>query len=100
MSPFNSPYLTQNYNSKYVEISSGKTYRSNQWHVKWKYTAHENICVKVDRFLKIVWKISNLNKSKRLIYKIRNFLLSGFKLYAIIMGWMFSKQVVTDPGCE
>ena len=55
MSPFNSPYLTQNYNSKYVEILSGKTYRSNQWRhlmfVKWKYTAHEKIGVKVDRFL-------------------------------------------------
>ena len=24
MSPFDSPYLTQNYNSKYVEILSGK----------------------------------------------------------------------------
>ena len=52
MSPFNSPYLTQNYDSKYVEISSGKTYRSNQWRhlmfVKWKYTAHEKIGVKVD----------------------------------------------------
>jgi len=30
MSPFKSPYLSQNYNSKYVEISSGKTYRSKQ----------------------------------------------------------------------
>ena len=38
--------------------------------------------VKVDRFLKIVWKISNLNKSRRLNYKIRNFLPSGFELYA------------------
>ena len=41
--------------------------------VKWKYTAHEKRDVKVDQFLKIVWEISNLNKSRRLIYKIRNF---------------------------
>ena len=27
-------------------------------YVKWKYTAREKIGVKVDRFLKIVWKIS------------------------------------------
>ena len=37
--------------------------------------------VKVDRFLKIVWKISNLYKSRRLIYKIRYFLTSGFEIY-------------------
>ena len=95
MSPFNSSYLTQNYNSKYVEISSGNTYRSNQWRhlmfVKWKYTAHEKIGVKVERFLKIVWKISNLNKSRRLIYKIRNFLPSGFKLYAIWVECLVNK---------
>ena len=45
MSPFNSPYLTQNYHSKYVERLSGKTHMSNQWRhlmfVKWKYTARE-----------------------------------------------------------
>ena len=68
MSPFKSPYLTKNYHSKYVERSSGKTHMSNQWRhlmfVKWKYTAHKKIGVKVDRFLKIVWKISNLNKSR------------------------------------
>ena len=58
MAPFKSPYLTQNYHSKYVERSShssGKTHMSNQWHhlmfVKWKYTAHEKIGVKVNRFL-------------------------------------------------
>ena len=51
--------------------------------VKWKYTAREKIDVKVDRFLKIVSKISNLNKSRRLIYKVRNFLTSGFEIYAI-----------------
>ena len=28
--------------------------------VKWKYTAREKIGVKVNQFLKIVWKISNL----------------------------------------
>jgi len=39
-----------------------------------KYTAHEKIGVKVDQFLKIVPKFLNLNKSRRLIYKIRNFL--------------------------
>ena len=45
MSPFNSPYLTQIYHSKYVESLSGKTHMSNQWchlmFVKWKYTACE-----------------------------------------------------------
>jgi len=49
--------------------------------VKWKYTAHEKIDVNVDQFLKIVWKISNLNKSRCLIYKKRNFLTSGFEIY-------------------
>ena len=72
MSPFNSPYLTQNYYSKYVERSSGKTHMSNQWRhlkfVKWKYTAREKIGV--DLFL----KISNLNKSRCLISKIHTFL--------------------------
>ena len=67
MSPFKSPYLTQNCHSKYAERSSGKTGLSNQWRhlmfVKWKYTAREEIGVKVDWFLKIVWKISNLNKT-------------------------------------
>ena len=70
MSPFESLYLTQNYHSKYVERSSGKTQMSNQWRhlmfLKWKYTAREKISVKVNQFLKIVWKISNLNKSRRL----------------------------------
>ena len=46
------PYLTQNYHSKYVERSSGKTHKSNQWRhlmfVKWKYTAREKIGVNVD----------------------------------------------------
>ena len=95
ISPFKSPYLTQNYNLKYVEISSGKTYWSNQCchlvFVNWKYTAHEKIGVKVDRFLKIVWKISNLNKSRRLIYKIRNLLPSGFEIYAIWVDCLVNK---------
>ena len=95
MSPFNSPYLTQNYHSKYVERSSGKTHMSNQWShlmfVKWNYTAREKIGVKVDRFLKIVRKISNLNNSIRLIYKIRNFLTSGFELYAIWVECLVNK---------
>ena len=47
MSSFKSPYLTQNYHSKYVERSYGKTHMSNQWRhlmfVKWKYTAREKI---------------------------------------------------------
>ena len=80
MSPFNSPYLTQNNHSKYIERLSGKTHLSNQWRhlrfVKWKYTAREKIGVKVDWFLKIVWKISNLDKSWNICH----------------MGWMFSKQ--------
>ena len=44
--------------------------------VKWKYTAREKIGVKIDQFLKIVWKISSN-------YKIWNFLASGFEIYAI-----------------
>jgi len=55
------------------------------------YTAHEKIGVKVDRFLKIVWKISNLNTSRRLIYKIRNFLTSGFEIYAIWVDCLVNK---------
>ena len=55
MSPFNFPYLTHNYHSIHVDRSSGKTHMSNQWRhlmfVKWKYTAHEKIGIKVDRFL-------------------------------------------------
>ena len=50
--------------------------------VKWKYTAHEKIGV--DRFLKVVWKISNLNK-------IRNFLTSGFEIYAIWVECLVNK---------
>ena len=105
MSPFDSPYLTQNYHSKYVERSSGKTHMSNQWRhlmfvkwkysvrmfVKWKYTAREKIGVKVDRFLKIVWKISNLNKSRCLTYKIRNFLTIGFEIYVIWVECLVNK---------
>ena len=40
---------------------------------------------------KIVWKISNLNKSRRLIYKIRNFLTSGFEIYAIWVECLVNK---------
>ena len=104
MSPFKSPYLTQNYYSKYVERSSGKTRLSNQWRhlmlVKWKYTARAKIGVKVDQFLKIIWKILNLNKSRLLIYKYETFLLVVLKYIICHMSWMFSKQVVTDHGCE
>ena len=50
--------------------------------VKWKYTAHEKIGV--DQFLKVVWKISNLNK-------IRNFLTSGFEIYAIWVECLVNK---------
>jgi len=46
---------------------------------------------KVNRFLKIVWKISNLNKSRRLIYTIRNFLTSGFEIYAIWVKCLLNK---------
>ena len=83
MSPFNSTYLTQNYHSKYIERSSGKTSVSNQWHhlmfVKWKYDAHKKIGVKVDRFLKV------------LLYKIRNFLTSGLEIYAIWVECLVNK---------
>ena len=57
MSPFKSPYLTQNYHSKYVERSSGKTHMSNQWRhlmfVKWKYSAHGKKVSKSIDFLKL-----------------------------------------------
>ena len=39
--------------------------------------------VEVDQFLKLVWKISNLDKSMCLICKIRDFLTSGLEIYAI-----------------
>jgi len=39
--------------------------------------------VKGDRFLRIVWRISNLDKSIRLIYKIRNFLTSVLEICGI-----------------
>jgi len=42
-------------------------------------------------FLKIVWKISNLNKSRRLIHKIRNFLTSGFEIYVIWVECLVNK---------
>ena len=73
MSSFNSPYLTQNYHSKYVERSSGKTHMSNQWRhlmfVKWKYTACEKIGVQ-----KIVLKLSGRFQrgSYKWDYKVRN----------------------------
>jgi len=55
------------------------------------YAACEKMGVKVDQFLKIVWKISNLNQSRRLIYKIRNFLTSGFEIYAIWVECLVNK---------
>jgi len=58
---------------------------------KLKYTAREKIGVKVHRFLKIVWKISNLNKSRRLIYKIQNFLTNGFEIYVIWVECLVNK---------
>jgi len=68
---------------------------SNQWRhlmfVKWRYTAREKIGVKVNQFLKIIWKISNLNKSRRLIFKIRNFFTSGFEIYAIWVKCLVNK---------
>ena len=95
MSPLNSPYITQKYHSKYVERSSGKTLPSNQWRhlmfVKWKYTARKKIGVKVDWFLKIVWKISNLDTSICLIYKIQNFLTNGFEIYVIWVECLVNK---------
>ena len=101
MSPFNSPYLTQNNHSKYIEISSGKTHLSNQWHhlmfVIWKYNARENLGVKVNWFLNIVWKISNLDKSIHLICKIQSFLTSGLEIYAIWVECLVNKlSKITD----
>jgi len=49
------------------------------------YTARKKIDVKCDQFIKMVWKISNLNKSRRLIYKIRTFLTSGFEIYECLV---------------
>jgi len=60
-------------------------------YVKRKYTAGEKIGVKVDRFLKIVWKISNLDKSIRLIYKIRIFPTSGLVKYAMWVKCLVNK---------
>ena len=61
MSPFKSPYLTQNYHSKYVQILSGKTHMSNQWRhlmfVKWKYTAPKKKVPKSIDFLKLSGKL-------------------------------------------
>ena len=55
------------------------------------------IDVKIDRFLKIVLRISNLNKSRRLVYKIRNFLTSGFEIYAILVECLVNKlSQITD----
>ena len=48
-----------------------------------KYTACEKIGVKVNRFLKIVFYISNLDKSIHINYKIRKILTSGLEIYAI-----------------
>ena len=106
MSPFNSSYLTPYNHSKYIERSSGKTRLLNQWRhllfVKWKYTAREKIGVKVNWFLKIVWKISNLMKSRRLIYKIRNFVTSGFEIYAIWVECLVNKlsQIQDTSYCS
>ena len=88
ISPFNSPYLTQNNHSKYILKDHLVKQACQINDVTWglenkKYTAREKIGVKVDWFLKIVWKISNLDKSIRLICKIRNFLTIGFEIYAI-----------------
>ena len=86
--PKMSPFKTQNDLSKYIERSSGKTRLSNQLRhlrlVKWKYTACEKIGVKVDWFLKIVWTISNLDKSMCLICKITNFLKVILYSYLIL----------------
>jgi len=61
------------------------------------YTARKKIDVKCDQFIKIVWKISNLNKSRRLIYKIRHFLTSGFEIYAIWVECLVNKlSQITD----
>ena len=58
---------------------------------KMKVYCSLKIGVKVGRFLKIVWKISNLNKSRRQIYTIRNFLTSGFELYGIWVECLVNK---------
>ena len=60
---------------------------------KRKYIASEKIGVKIYRFLKIVWKISNSNKPRRLIYKIQNFLVSGFEIYAIWVECLVNKLI-------
>jgi len=64
---------------------------------KMKVYCSLKIGVKVGRFLKIVWKISNLNKSRRLIYKVRNFLTSGFEIYAIWDECLVNKYM--NNGC-
>jgi len=42
------------------------------------------------------WKISNLDKSIRLIYKIRNFLTSGLEIYIIWVKCIVNKSQITD----
>jgi len=62
-----------------------------------KVYCSRKIGVKVDRFLKIGWKILDFKKSSRLIYKIRNFLPSGFELYAIWVECLVNKlSQITD----
>ena len=41
---------------------------------------------------KIVWKISNLNKSRHPIYKVQNFLTGGFEIYAIWVECLVNKM--------
>jgi len=65
MSPFYSPYLTQiTIQNMLKGLLIKHAFQINN------VTAREKIVVKVNRFLKTAWKISNLDTSIRLIYKL------------------------------
>ena len=93
MSPFKSPYLPKITIQNVLKDLLVKSMMSLDVCKMKVYSSRKN------RFLKVVWKISNLNKSRRLVYKIRNFLTSGFEKYATWVECLV-KKVVTDPWCE
>ena len=67
MSPFNSAYLTQNYDSKY-----GKTSLSNQWRhllfIKWKYNNNSYFSISISFQLDKL-NIKQKNNIKRTLQK-------------------------------
>ena len=89
MSPFNSCYLTQNYHSTYVERSSGKTHMYDKSMTSLDVCKMKAYCLRKNRC------------QSQLISYVQSTKLSYQWFWNIChMGWMFSKQVVTDPVCE